>query len=50
MPRDFADMQRELEEAARKLKATKDPKDRREILKEMGLLLKEADRLTASTR
>jgi len=49
MPRDFAEVQRDLEEAARRLKATNDPKVRREILKEMGYLLKEADRI-ASTR
>jgi hypothetical protein len=43
-------MQRELQEAARRLEVSEDPKVRREILKEMGLLLKEADRINASSR
>jgi hypothetical protein len=49
VPRDFADVQKELQEAARRLEASEDPKARREILKEMGALLKEADRINAST-
>ena len=48
VPRDFAEVQLELEETARKLKGTNDPKARQALLKEMSLLLKEADRITAS--
>jgi hypothetical protein len=50
MPRTFVEVQRELQEASRRLKVAKDPKIRREILKEMSFLLKEADRITSSVR
>src|SRR5258705_3085610 len=50
VPRDFAEVKRELEETARKLKGTNDPKARQALLKEMSLLLKEADLITASAK
>ena len=50
VPRTFVEVQREIEKAARTLKETKDPEARRALLKEMSLLLKEADRITASLR
>jgi len=43
--RTFTEVQRDLEEAARLLRETKEPKDRRAILKEMSMLLKEAHNL-----
>ena len=48
MPRTFAEVQREIEKTARKLKDAKDPEARRALLKEMNLLLKEADRITSA--
>ena len=48
MPRDLAELQRQLEEALSKLKETKVPELRRVLLAEMRLLLMEADRLNAS--
>jgi hypothetical protein len=50
VPRTFVKVQREIEKIARTLKETKDPAARRALLKEMSLLLKEADRITASLR
>jgi hypothetical protein len=50
VPRTFVEVQREIEKTARNLKETKDPEARRALLKEMSLLLKEADRITASLR
>ena len=50
VPRTFVEVQREIEKAARTLKETKDPEARRALLKEMSLLLKEADRINASPR
>ena len=50
VPRTFVEVQREIEKAARTLKETKDPETRRALLKEMSLLLKEADRINASPR
>jgi hypothetical protein len=47
--RDFAELQRQLEEALSKLKETKDHELRRVLLAEMRLLLMEADRLSTST-
>jgi hypothetical protein len=43
MPRDFAELQRQLEEAVLKLKQTKDPQVRRALLQEMRILLQEAE-------
>jgi hypothetical protein len=43
--RDFQQVQRELEEAVSKLKGTKDPQQRRQLLMEMRRLLAEADLL-----
>jgi hypothetical protein len=43
--RDFRQLQRALEEALSKLKETKEPKLRRNLLLEMRSLLAEADRL-----
>jgi flagellar motor switch protein FliG len=43
-PRDFNQMQRDLEEAMSKLKEARDPNARRELLAEMRRLLAEADR------
>ena len=43
--RDFRQLQRALEEALSKLKETKEPKLRRNLLLEMRCLLAEADRL-----
>jgi hypothetical protein len=45
---EFAEVQRKLDEALAKLKATQDPNLRRELLKEMRLLLIEAERLAYS--
>jgi len=50
VPRTFVEVQREIEKAAPTLKETKDPETRRALLKEMSLLLKEADRINASPR
>jgi hypothetical protein len=44
MPRDFTALQRKIEETVEKLKATKDPFLRREVLRELRRLLSEADR------
>jgi hypothetical protein len=43
--RDFRQLGHDLEQTAVKLKGTKDPNLRRDLLKKMRLLLKEADRL-----
>jgi flagellar motor switch protein FliG len=43
-PRDFQQLQRDLEEAMLKLKKANDPNARRELLAEMRRLLAEADR------
>jgi hypothetical protein len=48
VPRDFAELQRQLEEALSKLKETKDHDLRRVLLAEMRLLLMESDRMNAS--
>ena len=50
VPRTFVEVQREMEKAARRLQEATDYGVRRAILKEMSDLLKEADRITASTR
>jgi hypothetical protein len=42
MPRDFTAVQREIQEWATRLGELDDPKDRRAILAELRLLLKEA--------
>jgi hypothetical protein len=42
---DFSQLQRELEHTVLKLKGTKDPKLRRDLLLQMRLLLMEADHL-----
>lgn len=47
VPRDFAALQRQLEEALSKLKETTDPRLWRVLLAEMRLLM-EADRVNAS--
>jgi tRNA C32,U32 (ribose-2'-O)-methylase TrmJ len=43
-PRDFQQLQRDLEEAMSKLKKANEPNARRELLAEMRRLLAEADR------
>ena len=43
VPLNFAILQRKIEEAVDKLKATKDPSHRREVLRELRRLLGEAD-------
>jgi len=43
VPRDFTRLQQEIEQTLAKLKVTKDPMVRLEVLKEMRLLLSEAD-------
>jgi len=43
MPRDFTALQRKIEETVERLKTTKDPFLRREVLKELRWLLGEAD-------
>jgi hypothetical protein len=45
MPRDFAPLERKIEETVERLKATKDPFLRRDVLKELRRLLDEADRV-----
>ena len=50
VPRTFLEVQREIERDTRTLQESTDPEVRRVILKEMSDLLKEADRITASTR
>ena len=45
---EFAEVQRKLDELVAKLKATQDPNLRRELLKEMRLLLVEAERIAYS--
>jgi hypothetical protein len=45
MPKTFGDINKELEVAQKKLSATSDPKQRREILVEMRKLLEQADDL-----
>ncbi len=45
MPRDFAQLQKQIEDALGKLKATTAPSVRLDALKEMRDLLREADRL-----
>jgi len=47
--REFADVQREIEDVLSKLKSTKDPNVRRPLLREMRHLLGEAERLLQST-
>jgi hypothetical protein len=44
MPSDFTPLQKKIEETVERLKATKDPFLRREVLKELRRLLGEADR------
>jgi len=43
IPRDFTDVQRELQECATSLAEFKDPKELRAILADMRVLLKEAE-------
>ena len=43
--RDFRQLEHDLDQAVTRLKGTKDPKVRRDLLLEMRLLLAEADRL-----
>jgi hypothetical protein len=43
--RDFRQLEHDLDQAVTRLKGTKDPKVRRDLLLEMRLLLVEADRL-----
>jgi hypothetical protein len=45
---EFVKLERELEEAVLKLKQAQDPNLRRELLRNMRLLLQEADRLVDS--
>jgi len=47
---DFVQLQQQIEETLAKLKATQDPFLRREVLKEMRALLREADRLLGSNK
>ena len=47
--RDFAELEQRLEQAVLKLKRTKDPKSRRDLLRELRLLLVEADRIIIET-
>ena len=42
--RDFARLEQDLDQAVSRLKETKDPKLRRDLLVELRLLLREADR------
>jgi hypothetical protein len=42
---EFAEIQRELEQIVSKLKATHDPSVKRRLLREMRLLLAQADRI-----
>jgi hypothetical protein len=49
-PRDFQQLQRELEEAMLKLKKANDPNARRELLAEMRRLLAEADRFNLEAK
>jgi hypothetical protein len=43
MPRNFTDVQRALQDCVSRLAEAKDAKDRRPLLAEMRILLKEAD-------
>jgi hypothetical protein len=47
---EFPEVQRELDEIITKLKATNDPNLRRELLKQMGKLVAEAERLAYSLK
>jgi len=47
--RDFAEVEQRLEHALLKLKRTKDPTSRRDLLREFRLLLVEADRIILET-
>jgi hypothetical protein len=47
--RDFRQVEQDLAQAVSKLNGTKDPKLRRELLRELRLLLVEADRLLVET-
>lgn len=48
--RDFRQMQQELEEVFSKLKASTHPEMRRDLLREMRVLLAEADRIIREMR
>jgi len=50
VPLNLAELRREIEETVAKLKATRDPFLRREVLKEMTPLLNEADRALGQAR
>lgn len=47
--RNFRQVEQELEQSVAKLKETKDPDSRREVLRRMRLLLMEADSLLLET-
>jgi len=47
--RDFAEIEQRLEHALLRLKRTKDPKSKRDLLRELRLLLVEADRVIHET-
>ena len=50
MPRDFAQLQQQIEATLTKMKATTDTSLRLKVLKEMRALLREGDRLLNQTK
>jgi TATA-binding protein-associated factor Taf7 len=46
---EFSELERELDETLRKLKAARDPKLRREVLRKLRRLLADADRILDSS-